>query len=39
MGFTQDGKAGIIVLTNGSDQSPDALAVSALQKLTATGGL
>jgi CubicO group peptidase (beta-lactamase class C family) len=33
IGFTQDGKAGIILLTNGSDQSPDALAVAALQKL------
>jgi CubicO group peptidase (beta-lactamase class C family) len=39
IGFTQDGKAGIIVLTNGSDQSPDPLAVSALQKLRTTGGL
>jgi CubicO group peptidase (beta-lactamase class C family) len=33
IGFTTDGKAGIIVLTNGADQSPDPLAVAALQRL------
>ena len=33
IGFRQDGGAGIVVLTNGSDQSPDPLAVQALQKL------
>lgn len=33
IGFTTDGKAGIVVLTNGADQSPDPLAVAALQKL------
>jgi len=33
IGFTQDGKAGIVVLTNGADQSPDPLAVQALQRL------
>lgn len=33
IGFTTDGKAGIVVLTNGADQSPDPLAVQALQKL------
>lgn len=33
IGFTQDGKHGIVVLTNGADQSPDPLAVRALQDL------
>lgn len=33
VGFTTNGKAGIVVLTNGADQSPDPLAVMALQKL------
>ncbi|MEX2270719.1 MAG: serine hydrolase domain-containing protein [Vicinamibacterales bacterium] len=33
IGFTHDRKAGIVVLTNGSDQSPDPLAVQALTKL------
>lgn len=33
IGYTRDGKAGIVVLTNGADQSPDGLAVSTLVKL------
>ncbi|MDQ3171155.1 MAG: beta-lactamase family protein [Acidobacteriota bacterium] len=35
IGFTKDRKAGIVALTNGSDQGPDALAVSALTQLAA----
>lgn len=35
IGFTHDGKHGIVVLTNGSDQSPDGLGVGTLQKLAA----
>jgi CubicO group peptidase (beta-lactamase class C family) len=33
IGFTPDGKAGLVVLTNGADLSPDPLAVQALQRL------
>lgn len=33
IGFTTNGAAGILVLTNGADQSPDPLAVQALQRL------
>ena len=33
IGFTTNGKAGIVALTNGSDQGPDALAVGALMQL------
>lgn len=35
IGFTRDGNAGIVVLTNGADQSPDPLAIRALQQLAA----
>ena len=35
IGFTKDRKAGIVALTNGSDQGPDALAVSALTQMSA----
>ena len=35
IGFTPDGKAGIVVLTNGADQSPDPLGIAALQRLAA----
>ena len=35
IGFTPDAKAGIVVLTNGADQSPDPLAAQALQRLAA----
>ena len=35
IGFTKDRKAGIVALTNGGDQGPDALAVSALAQLAA----
>lgn len=38
IGFTADRKAGIVVLTNGADQSPDALAVGALMQLSADTG-
>lgn len=34
IGFTADRKAGIVVLTNGADQGPDALAVQALMQLS-----
>lgn len=34
IGFTADRKAGIVVLTNGSDQGPDALAVQALMQMS-----
>jgi serine-type D-Ala-D-Ala carboxypeptidase/endopeptidase len=36
IGFTQDRKAGLVVLTNGADQSPDPLAIQALQRLAAS---
>jgi CubicO group peptidase (beta-lactamase class C family) len=35
IGFTPGGKAGIVVLTNTADQSPDPLAAQALQQLAA----
>lgn len=35
IGFTKDRKAGIVALTNGADQGPDALAVAALMQLAA----
>ncbi|HEX6323089.1 MAG TPA: serine hydrolase domain-containing protein [Vicinamibacterales bacterium] len=35
IGFTRDGSAGIVVLTNGADQSPDPLAIQALRQLAA----
>ncbi len=34
IGFTADRKAGIVVLTNGADQGPDALAVQALMQMS-----
>lgn len=33
IGFTQDRRAGIVVLTNGADEGPDALSVQALMRL------
>lgn len=35
LGFTTNGKAGLVVLTNGADQSPDPLAIAALQRVAA----
>lgn len=34
IGFTADRKAGIVALTNGSEQGPDALAVQALMQMS-----